>query len=1133
MPTNKMSDTYKSHGQMFAPRVRAVLGPTNTGKTHLAITRLLAHASGIIGFPLRLLARENYDRMVAAKGEKHVALITGEEKIVPPEARWFACTVEAMPLDRRAEFVAVDEIQLCADPDRGHIFTDRLLHARGLVETMFLGAETIRPLLQRLVPQAEIETRPRLSRLSHAGAAKLTRLPPRSAIVAFSATEVYAIAEAVRRRRGGCAVVMGRLSPRTRNAQVALYQNREVDFLVATDAIGMGLNMDVDHVAFADLRKFDGHSLRALAAQEAAQIAGRAGRGMRDGSFGTTAECPALPDEMARQIEGHEFEPLPQIAWRNSDLDFASIDGLLDSLAAAPPQAGLAKGNDAVDHITLNALAREAEMRALAQGRARVRLLWEACQIPDFRKMADDSHTRLCGKIFGHLATEGRLPGDWVAGNIAALGSIEGDLDTLMARLANIRIWSYIAARADWLAEAEAHQAEAKRTEEVVSDALHERLIARFVDRRAAHLIRSLDDTEKELLSAVTRQGEVVVEGHTVGRIQGFHFHPDPDATKEEEKRLVLRAARRALREEMPRRLAALEMSKDEAFSLTAQHRVMWDGAEVARLRPGPEPLKPHVDVIATEFLDNIQRERVRTRLAIWLDGLVKRELGGLEAIEAKAAEDNTLRGPAFRLREAMGLAPGATDREVPAELRTRLKAIGIRAGRYALYLPDVLKPRAMQLRAQLWSLRRNVPTPLLPNPGLVSVTLPEVPLPAPLDPNTPRGPDGWPPGFAIMAGWLPAGRVLLRLDVAERIAGELGYLTRRAPAPVPEGLASRLGVKGDTLPMALEAMGFRLLPATEMEEGQFGPPAPARISVQRPERPMPQRGPRRLDQGRPDPGRPDQGRPDQARPDQARGPRPDRQRPPREAAAPQDGAPRPVYFGPPVPPELRQPRPDRGPRRDGQRDGQRRDHGPRRDDRPRPWRDAAAPGAGVDQPPAPAGDAAAGLPASTDDRAQRDRPLQDRPGFGGPHPERPHPERPRQDRPRQDGPRQDGPRQDGRRPDRGPQDRPRVDGPRPDRPRHDAPRHDAPRQDAPRAEGPGAEAPRPDAGRPDRPRFDGPRPDRPRQDGPRPDRGDRDRDRGGGDRFARPDRQPREYSSGPKPDSPFAILAQLKLKKD
>src|SRR5215469_7813446 len=435
----------------FAPRVKAVLGPTNTGKTHLAIERMLAHASGISGFPLRLLARENYDRMVAQKGARTVALITGEEKIVPPEARWFSCTVEAMPLDRDAEFLAVDEIQLCADPDRGHVFTDRLLHARGMVETMFLGSETIRPLLRWLVPDATIETRPRLSQLSYSGPSKLVRLPPRSAVVAFSAGEVYAIAELIRRRRGGCAVVMGRLSPRTRNAQVALYQDKEVDFLVATDAIGMGLNMDVDHVAFAAMGKFDGHRPRRLTPAEVAQIAGRAGRGMRDGTFGTTASCPPLADEVAAAVEAHSFEALDQLCWRNGDLDLSHVDALLATLMAPPPGPGLVKGNDAADLETLAALANDQEIRRLARGRRAVRRLWEACQIPDFRKLADDTHTKLCARVFGHTAHDQHLPTDWLAGQISALARPEGDIDTLMQRLAGIRVWSYIAARPDWV----------------------------------------------------------------------------------------------------------------------------------------------------------------------------------------------------------------------------------------------------------------------------------------------------------------------------------------------------------------------------------------------------------------------------------------------------------------------------------------------------------------------------------------------------------------------------------------------------------------------------------------------------------------------------------------------------------
>ncbi|MBR0662366.1 helicase-related protein, partial [Neoroseomonas oryzicola] len=828
---------------MFEPRVRAVLGPTNTGKTHLAIERLLAHASGIIGFPLRLLARENYDRMVAIKGERHVALITGEEKIIPPEAKWFACTVEAMPLDRPVEFLAVDEIQLCADPDRGHVFTDRLLHARGMVETMFLGAETIAPLMRRLVPRAEIETRPRLSQLTYAGPAKLTRLPPRSAIVAFSAQEVYAIAEAVRRRRGGCAVVMGRLSPRTRNAQVALYQNREVDFLVATDAIGMGLNMDVDHVAFAALSKFDGQNARPLTAQEVAQIAGRAGRGMKDGSFGTTAECPPMAEEIVEAVETHAFEPLGTLAWRNSDLDFTSIDALLGSLAASPPQAGLAKGHDAVDHITLEALSRDVEVRGLADTMSRVRLLWETCQVPDFRKLADDSHTKLCAKLFTHLAKDGRLPRDWVANAITVLERTDGDLDTLMARITAIRVWAYIAARADWLDDAASLQAETRRVEDLISDALHETLTARFVDRRAAHLIRKMDEGEEELLSAVTRRGEVVVEGHPVGNVKGFSFEPDPGAVEEEERRVVLRAARRALGAEIPRRVAMLETAKDDAFAITPTHKITWayshapnmpvglgDIAEVAKLKPGPEPSKPQVEVLASEFLDGAQRERIRERLATWLDAHIKRELGAVFAAEAKASEDNTLRGPAFRLREELGLAMGRTDPEIRPDLRQKLKGIGIRAGRYALYVPEAMKPKAMALRAQLWSLLRGIETPKLPGGGLIAV-------PPPAD---------WPRGFAETMGWLPAGPVLLRLDVAERIAGEIGHLTRRAPALLPGDLASRLGIKGENLGPVLDAMGFRLMPAETLEDGAFGPPAPARIAHARPPRHEHHRGPRR-----------------------------------------------------------------------------------------------------------------------------------------------------------------------------------------------------------------------------------------------------------------------------------------------
>ena len=809
-----MPDSRRPAPPMFDVRVKAVLGPTNTGKTHLAMERMLAHASGIIGFPLRLLARENYDRMVRRMGVGRVALITGEEKIVPPGARWFACTVEAMPLDRAVEFVAIDEIQLCADPDRGHVFTDRLLHARGMVETMFLGAETIRPLLQALVPQAVVETRPRLSQLTHVGPVKLVRLPPRSAVVAFSAAEVYAIAELIRRRRGGCAVVMGRLSPRTRNAQVELYQNKEVDFLVATDAIGMGLNMDVDHVGFAGLSKFDGHRPRALFASEVAQIAGRAGRGMRDGTFSSTGPCPPLDDALVRAVENHHFAPLEQICWRNPALDFSGIDGLLASLQAPPPRPGLVRGNDATDLDTLVALGQEQDIRALAQSRGAVKLLWEACQIPDFRKIADDSHIRLCARIFGHLVRGQTLPTDWLATQISALARTDGDIDTLMQRLAGVRVWSYIAARGDWLADAAHWQGKAREVEDGLSDVLHERLTTRFVDRRAAILLRRLDAGASEtLLSAVTVRGEVVVEGHPVGQVEGFRFVPDPNAVGDE-RRLVWRAARRALGQEIPRRVARLQAAADGDFALAADGSIAWDGAMVARLRRGGTALRPNVHVLDSEFLDGAQREALRQRLLAFVDGQLRQQLGPLFTLTA--IPDPDLRGLLHRLAEGLGVS--TPEAELSPALVARLHRNGVQAGRYAVFMPALLKPRAAALRALLLGLWHNAAMLSLPASGPVA-------MPPPAD---------WPPGHAAAMGWVVAGPLLIRLDMAERAAQRLTPAPTHRALPLPRDLAPLLSVRADALPAVLRSLGFRLHPAAGLADGQFGPPTPVMVAALR-----------------------------------------------------------------------------------------------------------------------------------------------------------------------------------------------------------------------------------------------------------------------------------------------------------
>src|SRR5579864_5095134 len=574
-----------------APRLVAVLGPTNTGKTHYAIERMLGHQTGMIGFPLRLLARENYDRVVKAKGARAVALITGEEKIVPPNPRYFVCTVESMPLDHPVEFLAVDEIQLCADPDRGHVFTQRLLEARGRAETLMLGSDTIKPLLRRLVPDAEVVGRPRFSSLHYTGAKKITRLPPRSAVVAFAVADVFALAEVMRRQRGGTAVVMGALSPRARNAQIELFQSGEVDYLVATDAIGMGLNMDLDHVAFAKLVKFDGSHPRRLAAPEIAQIAGRAGRHMSDGTFGVTGEEGELPDEIVEAVETHRFDPLTQLYWRNSRLDFRSVAGLLRSLEEKPRRVGLISAREADDHRALRTLGRLPEITALAQNPETVRLLWEVCQIPDFRKVMSDAHGRLLVQVYRHLAApSGQLPTDWVAAQMARLDRGDGDIDTLMARIAHIRTWTFISHRADWLANAAHWQERARAIEDRLSDALHDRITQRFVDRRAAFLVRQLAGAE-ELLASVSRDGEVKVEGHYVGQLDGFRFRPDTAAT-DEAARTLLAAANRVLRSEIAERATALAVAPADEFALTPEGTVLWRGGAVARLTAGDRVLQ-------------------------------------------------------------------------------------------------------------------------------------------------------------------------------------------------------------------------------------------------------------------------------------------------------------------------------------------------------------------------------------------------------------------------------------------------------------------------------------------------------------------------------------------------------------
>ena len=774
-------------------RVTAVLGPTNTGKTYFAIERMLDHDSGMIGFPLRLLARENYDRVIRLKGARRVALVTGEEKIVPPTARYFLCTAESMPLDREVEFLAIDEVQMCADPERGHVFTDRLLRARGTVETMFLGADTMRGLIRRLAPETEFVARPRLSKLSYAGTKKITRLPPRSAVVAFSANHVYEIAELIRRQRGGTAVVLGALSPRTRNAQVAMYQDGEVDYLVATDAIGMGLNMNVDHVAFSATKKYDGRVHRRLTTSELAQIAGRAGRYMNDGTFGTVAEIGALDDETVEAIENHSFRPVSALQWRNPELEFRSAKALLTSLERRPERPELMRARDSDDYLALATLARDPGIDALARHPGAVRTLWEVCQIPDFRKTMAEAHTALLVRIFRHLMTpEARLPTDWVADQIARLDRPDGDIDTLMARIAHVRTWTYVSHRADWLEDAQHWQERTREIEDRLSDALHQRLTQRFVDRRAATLSRAR--VKESLFAAVEADGSVVIEGEFVGRIEGFRFVAD--GGEDGGHRALLAAANRVLRGEYSRRVARLEADDDNGFVLDDQATITWRGARLARLVAGAKALAPGVEVMSGDALAADQRERVRARLARWLKRHLEDGLRALFALQA-AELSGPSRGLAFQIVEALGSLPRAAARtelnEITPADRKRLGGFGVRFGIETVYITSLVKPQAARLRALLWTVGKGAPCRMPPAPGLASMAIEEG-----------VGRDFYEAcGYRVMAG-----RVI-RVDILDRLAIRLRRAAKNGPFAMTPEMINPAGLTASDAIAVFSELGY------------------------------------------------------------------------------------------------------------------------------------------------------------------------------------------------------------------------------------------------------------------------------------------------------------------------------------
>ena len=797
-------------------RITAVLGPTNTGKTHYAIERMLAHRTGVIGLPLRLLAREVYDRIVKARGPSVVALITGEERIVPERAAYWVATTEAMP-EVLADFVAIDEIQLCADPERGHVFTDRLLNMRGLHETMFLGSSTMRPAIAALVPEAQFIRRERFSTLSWAGSKKLSRMPARSAIVGFSVDDVYATAELLRRQKGGCAVVMGALSPRTRNAQVAMYQAGEVDYLVATDAIGLGLNLDIRHVAFESTHKFDGRRLRPLFPHELGQIAGRAGRHTEPGTFGVTGEARPLDEGLIEAIENHRFQPISRLIWRNAALEFGTVDRLIQSLEQPSGSEWLGRGREADDLSALKTLRDLPEIRDRVTHPKDVRLLWDVCRIPDFRGISPAEHTSLLTRLFGFLQTGG-VPDDWLARAISRIDRTGGDIDALSKRLAYIRTWTYVAQRAGWVRD-EAHwRGETRAVEDRLSDALHAALTQRFVDRRTSVLLRRLKQKET-LVAEVNDKGEVTVEGEFAGRLDGFRFRADPSAVGDEAKMLT-RASYEALRPEFHLRADRFYNAPDTELDFTEQGGLMWGSSAVGKLVKGGDALKPAIEAFVDEEAGPEVAEKVRRRLQHFIDRKIAAGFEPLLAMQADETLSGLARGVAFRLVEAMGVLPredvAADIKALDQDSRGSLRKHGVRFGQFTIFLPAVLKPAPTRLRLVLSSLWAGLDEfPESPPPGLVTIpNIAEVPR-----------------GYYTLSGYHPAGERAIRIDMLERLADMLRTHDSRAGFEASPDMLSITGMTLDQFADLMGGLGYRgekgERPKTRAAVVAVEPPAP------------------------------------------------------------------------------------------------------------------------------------------------------------------------------------------------------------------------------------------------------------------------------------------------------------------
>ena len=785
---------------MTKNKITAVLGPTNTGKTHLAIETMLSFDSGMIGFPLRLLAREVYDKVIKKTGLDKVALITGEEKIIPANAKYFLCTVESMPIDKELDFVGVDEIQMCSDHERGHIFTDRLLNIRGNKLTMFMGSNTIKNIISKLDDDIEFINRNRLSKLSYVGHKKISRINSKTAIIAFSAEEVYAIAELIRRQKGGAAIVMGSLSPKTRNAQVELYQSGDVDFLVATDAIGMGINMDLDHVYFSNLKKFDGKKLRKLSLSEIGQIAGRAGRYLNDGSFGITGECKEINAEEVDLLENHKFGETRYLFWRNSDLNFNNPSALIKSLDEKPNKNWLRKIHECEDEKALKYFLKDKNLENIEFNKEKLCLLWECCQIPDFVKKTYGNHYEVIASVFKYLnSKKGKITDDYMRLQLLKLNKLEGNVDSLSNRIANVRTWSYVSNKNNWI-ENQAYWIEkTKHLEDRLSDRLHEELTKTFIDKRASILARGLKQ-DMEFKTEILEDNSVIIDNQFIGRINGLKLELDlKKGALETDIKSLKKAARQTIGPELEKRIETI--IETNLIELNDDFKIYWNNYPIARLSNGNDYLSPNIELIIDDAIDQNQKQKLNIFINKWIENKINIVLKSLIDLKNLKEKNSSIKALAYQLYENNGVLKREQVSEYLKSLgqneRKILRELGVKFGRYHVFLHQLIKPEAVSLRTLLWKNFHQKYYKLKPPTfGL----------------NFLDDKDNKNKNFMLLCGFEKFDTLFVRIDILERLFMQIiNSKDNKEIKMIPEML-NLLGCSKDNFKKLLQKMGYKII---------------------------------------------------------------------------------------------------------------------------------------------------------------------------------------------------------------------------------------------------------------------------------------------------------------------------------